>query len=126
MFFVGFGPEGSRLSPSERLKDIYSHGISPNGDSSRPGGHTNTIPSSGSLTDTHPGVHTSNGRGGSSMGSDSFLNRPVNGQSGKTIDNQRPSILATRRPFSNGSGSGSGYGPGSGSGSGTDFGAFKY
>lgn len=109
MYFKGFGPN-SRTPPSDRIKDVYSHGY-PSGVDSQTGSLTNPSPGSSSLTDQHPGIQTSNGRGPSSLGSDTFLNRPVtsNGQNGRTnqpVDASRPSILATRRPISNGGGIG--------------------
>lgn len=104
----GFGPGGSRDRPSDRLKDVYNQGYT-SGSDSRSNGPIN--PNTGSITDQNTGTHFTNGRGPSSspsstLGSDSFLNRPEsNGhQNGK--GNKAPSILATRRPFYNGSGPG--------------------
>lgn len=110
----GFGPGGNRDRPSDRLKDVYNQGYT-SGSDSRPNGPIN--PNTGSITDQNSGTHFTNGRGPSpspsTLGSDSFLNRPVNpnghqngNQNGKTNDNKVPSILATRRPFYNGSGPG--------------------
>lgn len=111
IFRTGFGPNGNRDRQTNRLKDVYGHGYTPNSDS-HSNGPINSH--SGSITDQGSGTHFSNGRGPSSsnkLGSDSFLNRPVtpNGhQNGKTArptnENTRPSILATRRPIYNGSG----------------------
>lgn len=117
IFDKGFGPGGNRLPPSDRLKDVYSHGYT-SGSDSHSNGPINTNPNSGSTTDQNSGTNIPNGRGSSStLGSDSFLNRPVNPNghlsqngngNGKTTgpsnENVRPSILATRRPIYNGSG----------------------
>lgn len=109
--FEGFGPSNGRTPSSDRSKDVYSHGY-PSGVDSHPGSLSSTIPSSSSITDQHPGIHSQNGRLPPTIGSDTFLNRPVtsNGQNGRStsqpVDNTRPSILATRRPTSNGIGTG--------------------
>lgn len=105
--------------PSDRLKDVYSNGYT-SGSDSHPNAPSNVGPNSGSLTDRNAGTPSTNGRGPSvtTLGSDSFLNRPVNpnsgqsNQNGKTSgssspnENGRPSIQATRRPNSSGSGPG--------------------
>lgn len=95
------------------MKDVYSHGYT-SGTDSNSNGPVNS--NTGSITDQGgSGTHYANGRGPSSntLGSDSFLHRPVtpsSHQNGKTTgpsnENTRPSILATRRPFYNGSGPG--------------------
>lgn len=106
--FVGFGPSNGRTPSSDRTKDVYGHGY-PSGVDSHPGSLSSTLPGSSSITDQHPGIHSQNGRVPTTIGSDTFLNRPVtpNGQrSSQTVDNTRPSILATRRPSSNGIGTG--------------------
>lgn len=115
IFGEGFGPNGNRLAPSDRSKDLYNHGFT-SGSDSHSNGPINANPNSGSITDQNSGTNFPNGRGSpSTLGSDSFLNRPVNPNShgsqngnGKTTgpsnENVRPSILATRRPIYNGSG----------------------
>lgn len=113
-FNEGFGPNNGRSPPNERLKDVYSNGYTPGSDT-HPNAPINVNPNSGSITDRNSGTHSKHGKGpSSSLGSDSFLNRPVNpnsqtNQNGKNTepssnDNGRPSILATRRPIPNGSG----------------------
>lgn len=98
------------------MKEIYNHGFTSGGDT-HSNGPIHTNPNSGSITEHNSGTRFTNGRGplSSSHGSDSIPNRQVNpnGQinqqgkvTGPTNESGRPSVLATKRPFSNGSGPG--------------------
>lgn len=78
----GFGPGVSRLPTTERIKDTYGHGYPSNSDSG---------PSS--ITEQHLGAHTHDGRAPPSLGSSTFLYRPVS--NGKP--SSPPSILAGRK-----------------------------